>query len=142
MGMPTPAVTYGLKSDHANYDCLVCDESHRMLEQVWAGQDDRDNIGVIMMQSRVSVFFYDSKQRVHIKDYVTVEKIREKARELNIPDEYIVERRLEYQHRCLESDHFMKLIDRILYHPEQGLYDIPSFSEEETLNKKVNSTFN
>lgn len=131
MGMPGPAVTYGLKGDCSVYDCLICDESHRMLEHVWEGQDDRGNIGVIMNQSNVSVFFYDAKQRVHIKDYVTVDRIKEMASKLNIPDDHIIERRLEHQHRCLESDHFMRLIDRILYEPERTLDDIESFSEEE-----------
>ena len=123
-GMPGPAVTYALRGDHTDYDCLICDESHRMLKQVWIGKDNTDD--------RDNIFFYDSKQRVHINDYITDNRIKEKAREMGIPNNHIIERRLEYQHRCLDSDHFMKLIDRILYEPEKGLTRIAEFDEDET----------
>ena len=137
MGIPEEAITYGLTNDLNNYDCLICDESHRLLEQPWSGRDDRNNIDIIINQSTVPVFFYDNRQRVHVKDYITTEKIEEKAAELEIT---VVKHELEYQHRCLESDHFMQLIDRILYEPELGLEDIDEFTEDETyLVRMVNS---
>ena len=137
MGIPKEAVKPSLNGNHNNYDCLICDESHRMLEQAWSGEDDRNNIDVIIEQSGISVFFYDKRQRVHVNDYITADRIVEKAAGLKIP---VIKRSLEYQHRCLESDHFMQLIDRILYEPERGLEDIDKFTEDEKyLVRMVNS---
>ena len=140
MGMPDGAVKSSLLNDTNQYDCLICDEYHRMLEQVWKNKDNKDNIGAIIGKSNVSVFFYDSKQRVHIDDYVNDERIINKARESGISGENIIERTLEYQHRCLESDHFMQLMDRILYEPQRGLEGIAPFTEDETyIVRMINS---
>ena len=130
-GCPKGAISYGLKGDTEFYDCLICDESHRMLEKVWKNQDDRNHIEAIIKQSRVAVFFYDKKQRVHVNDYITVEKIIDKALELGVSKQRIISRSLKYQHRCLDSDHFIQMIDRILYEPEMGLEGMKKFSEEE-----------
>lgn len=136
-GAPAGAITYGLDGDKTHYNCLICDESHRMREEVWKGKDDRNHIEAIIRQSDVAVFFYDRKQRVHVNDYMTPIRIRDIARKLKVSEKRIIREKLIYQHRCLDSDHFISLIDRILYRPDKGLKGIEKFTEDETYKVRL-----
>ena len=131
MKVPYQAMLWSLVRQNIPYDCLICDESHRMLKTVLKGSDERDFIERFLELSRVSVFFYDEKQSVHIDDYVTKKRILETARRIGIAEENIIERKLVYQHRCHAADRFLDTVDRLLDHPEHGLEDIVPFQEDE-----------
>ena len=131
MQIPAQAMMASLKGQNVCYDCLICDESHRMREQVFTGEDERSFIRRFLELSRISVFFYDENQSVHVLDHVTRERIIENAVDMGIPRENILERKLVYQHRCQEADRFLDTVDRLLDHPELGLDDIERFSERD-----------
>lgn len=114
------------------YDCLICDEAHRMLEQVCPGEDEGNCIERFLELGRISVFFYDEKQSVHVADYVTKERIRKIAAEKGIGPERIIERELLYQHRCRSAGHFLEAVEQILDHPEKRLNGLRRFWGEET----------
>ena len=135
LGVEGGAIKAGLKGDTSTYDCLLCDESHRNLEKVWEKDDldTRDTLETTIKLGNVSVFFIDSKQHVHVNDHVTKEKIIETAtsQKFRIPAERIFQRELVYQHRCRSSEHFLQLVDQLLYHPENGLNGIEPFESGE-----------
>ncbi len=125
------AVTYALKNDHNHYDCLICDESHRLIETIWRGQDDRNYLDAVFGMGGVSVLFYDERQHVHVRDYVTRDSVYEAVRRRGIPEERVFERRLVYQHRCVESRHFMDLISSILFSPQHSIDGVAPFTGDE-----------
>ena len=133
MGIEGGAVKFGLKGDRSIYDCLICDESHRNLERVWGknNEDMRNTLEATIQMGNVSVFFYDSRQHVHINDYVTKDRIIEIARNQGVSEERIIQRELVYQHRCKTAEHFLRFVDQLLYHPESGLNDIEHFGLDE-----------
>ena len=131
MGIEGGAVKFGLRGDSSIYDCLICDESHRNLEKVWKNEDTRNTLEATIQMGKVSVFFYDSRQHVHINDYVTKDRIIEIAGNQGVPEERIIQRELVYQHRCKTAEHFLGFVDRLLYHPENGLNDIERFNSDE-----------
>ena len=140
LGVPKDAITYSLKDDTNTYDCLICDESHRMPQEVYGKKDSRDNLKTIIGQSTVSVFFYDEKQRVHVNDFITPEKITDAAKDWQPQGLQLIRKRLKYQHRCPTSGHFMQLMDRILYNPENNLNGIAPFTEEEDYKVRLINT--
>lgn len=96
------------------YDCLICDEAHRMMEQVFVGKDDGNFIERFLELCRVAVFFCDEKQSVHVRDYVTKERIYEIAAKNGISPEQIMERGIGCQHRCQSAAHFLSLVEQML----------------------------
>lgn len=126
MKVPRQAMLASLRNQVSHYDCLICDESHRMPKRVW--QEDHDFLDRFLELSRVSVLFYDESQRVHISDYVTRAHILEAARRRGLGQAAIRERTLVYQHRCHEADRFLDAVDRLLDHPERGLDGLGPFT--------------
>ena len=96
------------------YDCLICDEAHRMMEQVFVGKDDGNFIERFLELCRVAVFFCDEKQSVHVRDYVTKERIYEIAAKNGISPDQIMERGIGCQHRCQSAAHFLSLVEQML----------------------------
>lgn len=131
MGICGRAITYGLKGDYNGYDCLICDESHRNLEYVWRGEDDRNTLEAAFQLSNVTVLFYDSQQHVHINDYVTPERIRKAAKNCGISDSNIIQRKLVYQHRCKNSEHYQQFLSGLLSNTDNALDNIKPFNDNE-----------
>ena len=129
MKVPRQAMISSLRNQTSPYDCLICDESHRMLERVW--EEEYDFLDRFLELSRVSVFFYDESQSVHISDYVTRNRILEAARRRGLDPAAIRERSLVYQHRCHEADRFLDAVDRLLDHPELGLEGLGYFGQND-----------
>lgn len=130
MGVPHQAIMVTVPPSARPYDCLICDESHRMPEQVYRGRDDRNFLDQFIKMGQVCVLFYDEQQSVHIWDYVTRERVLEAALRQRIPREHILERELIYQHRCKAADRFLAAMSQILDHPELGLEGISPFPED------------
>jgi len=67
------------------YDCLICDEAHRIQKVFRSGpilvlKDELDNIFRI---SRTNVFFIDEDQKVCTRDYPTIDLIKQYAKNYN-----------------------------------------------------------
>lgn len=111
LNVPCHAIECSIKDMDANYDCLICDESHRMIDVVYRRKDERNFIKRFLEISRISVFFYDKNQRVHVDDYVTKERIIDDS---GISLDNIIERRLNNQHRCCSAERFLNFINCLL----------------------------
>lgn len=132
MNVPPQAMIYSLLNQEESYDCLICDESHRMRKEVYQGKDDRDFIERFLELSRISIFFYDERQRVHVQDFVTKERIKEAAYRRGISAEDVIEKKLVYQHRCHAADRFLNMVDCLLYHSGKVPDDTVCFGEEDS----------
>ena len=106
------AITHGgqeLFEDNCFYDCLICDEAHRMPEKV-LNDPDHTNVERIIEKSDVSVFFYDKNQSVSYDDYITSSVVEQYTISKNYG--YIL-RTLKYVHRASTS--FLDFLNGVLY---------------------------
>ena len=65
------------------FDALIVDEAHRLTEKTGFLKRGENQIKEIINATRFAIFFIDSKQRIHIDDYGTKERIEFFAKELN-----------------------------------------------------------
>ena len=127
-------IKYGLKEDfEKEYDCLICDETHRMPKDIIIDEKTtKDRIKSIIEQSYISVFFYDKKQSISVEDYITIERIIDRIKEIIVEKsefskelEFVIRMPvLTYQHRIMNDLNndtgYLDLINRILY-PEEKI---------------------
>lgn len=106
---------FGLSAAPSNYyDCLLVDEAHRLVKQMYRDYDGKNQVMECINASLLSVFLIDEDQRISTKDIGSVEEINKWAKELNsivISDENTV---LKSQFRCNGSDQYIQLLDNIL----------------------------
>ena len=97
----------------ANYfDCLIVDEAHRLNEKSGMFRNKGDNqIKEIIHSSKLSIFFIDEAQKVHIMDRGEVQTIRSFAQTLNSE---VYELELTSQFRCNGSDGYLAWLDHML----------------------------
>lgn len=74
-----------------------------------------NQIKEIINSSRFSVFFIDPKQRVHINDYGTIERIEKIARELSAEVSYD---KLDVQFRCSGAENFITWVEKSLQYED------------------------
>jgi len=99
------------------FDCLLVDEAHRLTEKTKVSYMfyGENQIKEIIHAARTSVFFIDETQQIDIKDFGTIENIRNAAIEENaeiIDDERFV---LRSQFRCNGSDEYISWVESVLY---------------------------
>jgi len=132
-------------------DVLLVDEAHRLTEKSkmsWFYKGE-NQIREIIHAARVSVFFIDETQSIDIKDFGTVDHIREAAEaenaEFHCEDKYV----LRSQFRCNGSDEYVAWLDAVLYNEtyepsgEKVDYDIriiDDVNEMKELIKEKNSS--
>ena len=102
------------------YECLVIDEAHRLPERSKSGNIllGEDLIREIIESTKVSIFFIDEKQQVDIRDYATIEKITNTAKELGSQVYDNENLKLVSQFRCSGNDEYIKTVEAILYNEE------------------------
>lgn len=94
------------------FDALVVDEAHRLNDKSGMFRNQGENqIKEIINASKVSVFFIDEDQKVHIHDIGEKEEIRSWAKYF---DAEIVEMELASQFRCNGSDGYLSWLDNTL----------------------------
>lgn len=102
-------------------DVLIVDEAHRLNEKSGLFQNLGENqVKEIINAAKCSVFFIDKYQKVHIKDYGSVEAIEHFAKELDAEVEHI---KLSSQFRCNGSDGYLSWLNNILQIEETANYD-------------------
>ncbi len=100
-----------------DFDVLIVDEAHRLTAETknfrWFNGENQ--IKEIIHAARTSIFFIDETQNIDIKDFGTIEHIREAAESegaiFHCDDKYI----LRSQFRCNGSDEYIAWLDAILY---------------------------
>ena len=101
--------------DKNKYDCLLVDEAHRLNDKSGLYRNlGKNQIMEIIHSSRVSVFFLDEEQIVHVNDIGSVDEIRKWAKyensEFKCNDQLI----LTSQFRCNGSNAYIAFLDNLL----------------------------
>lgn len=109
------------KSDKNDFDVLVVDESHRLMEKSGMFKNKGENqIKEIINASKLSVFFIDESQRVTLDDVGTIENIEHFAKLANAR---VKKMELDSQFRCDGSDGYIAWLDDLLGIRETAHFD-------------------
>ncbi len=97
------------------YTCLLCDEAHRLTAKSGIFSNLGENqVREVINASKISVFFVDEDQIVHVKDIGTVAEIRKQAEALGSIVHCNDSLKLSSQFRCNGSDGYMAFLDDVL----------------------------
>lgn len=133
------------------FDVLIVDEAHRLNLKSGLFQNKGNNqIDEIIAASKVSIFFVDDNQKIHIKDIGNAKLIENIAKKYNAKISYS---ELESQFRCNGADGYLAWLDNTLGIRETANiklstreYDFRVFDNPDELyqaiqkkNKKTNS---
>ena len=106
---------FGLSKATRNfYDCLIVDETHRLVSKMYGDWNGENQIKECINASLFTVFLIDEDQQITTKDIGTVQEIQKWASGLDseiIMNEDTV---LTSQFRCNGSDQYIQLINSIL----------------------------
>ena len=109
-------------TEYNAYDALIVDEAHRLNQKSgFLSNKGENQIKELIHSSKVSVFFIDDAQRIHIKDIGSSDEIRKWAEKF---DADLEEVELTSQFRCSGSDGYLAWIDNILGIRETANYDL------------------
>ena len=115
---------YGLHAFPMNfYDCLLVDEAHRLVKQMFRDYGGENQIKECIHASLLSVFFIDETQRISTKDIGSVEGIRYWAKEEGVEDTHVYEGpsyNLKSEFRCNGSEAYLAFINQLLGLEETG----------------------
>lgn len=104
---------YKLNAD--TYTCLLCDEAHRLTAKSGMYSNLGENqVKEIINASRISVFFVDEDQIVHVKDIGTINEIKKQAEALGSIVHCNDSLKLSSQFRCNGSDGYIAFLDDVL----------------------------
>ncbi|MBR3512748.1 MAG: DUF2075 domain-containing protein [Clostridia bacterium] len=107
--------TFGLCKVPSNYyDCLVVDEAHRLVKQMYGDFSGKNQVMEAINASLLTIFLIDENQHVTTKDIGSIEEIKKWANELNSSVILNDETHLHSQFRCNGSDLYIQLINNIL----------------------------
>jgi DUF2075 family protein len=99
------------------YDCLLIDEAHRLVKQMYGDFHGVNQIKECIDASRVSIFFIDESQRITTKDIGSVQAIKDWAAEEGVEADCIFfgeDLVLSSEFRCNGSEGYMAFLDGIL----------------------------
>ena len=126
------------------FDALIVDEAHRITEKTSFLKRGDNQIKEIIKAARFSIFFIDSKQRIHIDDYGTIDRIKMFANELSADIYY---GKLNAQFRCGGAENFIDWIEAFLQYENTDIekvdmsflkdYDVQVFDNPNELKKKI-----
>ena len=104
---------YKLNAD--TYTCLLCDEAHRLTAKSGIYSNLGENqVKEIINASRISVFFVDEGQIVHVRDIGTIDEIKKQAEALGSIVHCNDSLKLTSQFRCNGSDGYIAFLDDVL----------------------------
>lgn len=116
------------QSKSNEFDAIIVDEAHRLNEKSGLfGNLGENQVKEIINASKFSVFFIDRHQKISIKDYGSIEAIREFASHFDAVVEQI---KLESQFRCNGSDGYLSWLDDVLEIEETANFDGFDFDYE------------
>ena len=104
---------YKLNAD--TYECLLCDEAHRLTAKSGIYSNLGENqVKEVINASKISVFFVDEDQIVHIRDIGTIDEIKKQAKALGSKVHCNDSLKLTSQFRCNGSDGYIAFLDDVL----------------------------
>jgi DUF2075 family protein len=101
-----------------NYDCLIVDESHRLVEKMYRDWDGKNQIKESIQKSLVSIFFIDESQKITTKDIGNIKDIKIYADQLGSELVSNQDTVLKSQFRCNGSDLYIQFVDYLLQRGE------------------------
>ena len=106
---------FGLSKVPANaYDCLIVDEAHRLVKQMFRDYTGVNQVKECINASLLTIFMLDEDQAVTTKDIGSVEEITKWCMELGSSVIMREETKLVSQFRCNGSDAYIQFIDNLL----------------------------
>ena len=104
------------KSSACDFDCIIVDEAHRMLEWKfgWGLGREVNVIDKLFNASRVNVFMIDEDQVVTTSDNLSIKQIKEYAEKYGstvIEDDRMI---LSSQFRCVGGERYIDFVNKIL----------------------------
>lgn len=106
---------FGLCKAPSNfYDCLIVDEAHRLVKQMYGDFQGQNQIMECINASLLTIFLIDENQKITTKDIGSVDEINKWAKELNSRVIMNEETTLVSQFRCNGSDMYIQLLNNIL----------------------------
>lgn len=106
---------FGMSQVPANsYDCLIVDEAHRLVKQMFRDYKGENQIKECIQASLLTIFMLDEDQAVTTKDIGSVQEISKWCKELGSNIIMREETKLVSQFRCNGSDAYIQFIDNIL----------------------------
>jgi len=106
---------FGLCHSPSNfYDCLIVDEAHRLVKQMYGDFQGENQIKECINASLLTIFLIDEDQRITTKDIGSVDGIKKYALELNSRVIMSEDTRLVSQFRCNGSDQYIQFLNNLL----------------------------
>ena len=106
---------FGLCKTPSNfYDCLIIDEAHRLVKQMYGDFQGQNQIMECINASLLTIFLIDENQKITTKDIGSIDEINKWAKELNSRVIMNEETTLTSQFRCNGSDLYIQLLNNIL----------------------------
>ena len=107
------------------FDCLIVDEAHRMTRlSGFYGNEGENQVMEVVKAAKTCVFFIDEDQRVHIKDFGTINEIKKQAAEFGAD---VQKFDLVTQFRCNGSHGYLSWVKHTIgireteYHSLEGI---------------------
>lgn len=106
---------FGLSNSPSNfYDCLIIDEAHRLVKQMYGDFHGKNQVRECINASLLTIFMIDEDQRITTKDIGSIEEIKKQALELNSRVILNEETKLISQFRCNGSDQYIQFLNNLL----------------------------
>ena len=106
---------FGLCHSPSNYyDCLIVDEAHRLVKQMYGDFQGQNQIMECINASLLTIFLIDENQKITTKDIGSIDEINKWANTLNSRVIMNEETTLTSQFRCNGSDLYIQLLNNIL----------------------------
>ena len=106
---------FGLcKAPNNMYDCLIVDEAHRLVKQMYGDFNGENQVKECINASLLTIFMIDEDQRITTKDIGSIDEITNwatKAGATIVRNDNTV---LKSQFRCNGSDQYIQFINNIL----------------------------
>jgi len=100
-----------VKSSKNDFDALIVDEAHRLIERGQYDPVDGNQIRDIINATKCSIFFVDDDQRIHWQDIGEKQKLESWAKKLGASVHNL---ELASQFRCNGSDGYLAWLDNVL----------------------------
>lgn len=106
---------FGLCKSPSNfYDCLIVDEAHRLVKQMYGDFNGENQVKECINASLLSIFLIDEDQKITTKDIGSIDEIKHWANELGSRVIMTEETKLVSQFRCNGSDGYIQFINNLL----------------------------